>query len=211
MELYLPVKNPINQTNLFGMNPDKYPGQKGHPGLDLECPIGTPIYAPCDGDAFYTYDKLGGDGIWIRTPDNVKPESNIILWHMVPKGNVQYPFKIPTDGTVARIKAGQLLGYSGNSGFPAESTGPHLHLGVMPCDQTGAPLNRDNGFLGCVDPMPLLNKKFAEDINTVSAVVEQSSLIANEIISAPISKQDKFSLLDLLKKVGQALLNWYTK
>src|ERR1700733_4240531 len=142
MELFYPVKDPINQTNLFGANPAEYKplAQAGHPGNDFESVSGTPVYAPCDGDAFYTIDSLGGDGIWIRTPSHAAPQYNIILWHMWPKGDPKYPFAIKTDGSTTKVKAGDLLGYSDNSGFPRESTGPHLHLGVMPCDLTGGAL-----------------------------------------------------------------------
>lgn len=166
LELYYPVKNPINPTNPFGTPSPMYTalGQKGHPGQDYEAPSGTPLYAPCDGDAFYAFDKNGGDGIYIRYPSNTAPIYNIILWHMYPKGNVEFPFKIATDGSITSIKAGQLLGYTDNSGYPTESDGSHLHIGVMPCNQYGQALDPANGYLGCVDPASFWNGLFAEDI-----------------------------------------------
>jgi Peptidase family M23 len=211
LELYYPVKDPINQTNLFGANPAQYAplGQKGHPGNDFESVSGTPLYAPCDGDAFYTTDKYGGDGIWIRTPNNASPQYNVILWHMWPKGSAQYPFQIPTDGSVTPVKAGQLLGYTDNSGAPVESTGPHLHLGVIPCDDTGAALNPNNGFDGCVDPAPFFNGEYAEDIAVKAAVVEKSSQVV-ELIStatdAQIPHQDKLALLTQIETFLRSLI-----
>lgn len=216
--LYYAVK-PLGINQWFGANPVYYAKfldaqgnpQKGHMGIDFFAPHATPLYAPCDGDAFYTFDAHGGDGIYIRYPNNAVPTHDIILWHLCSKDDPQYKPLIKTDGSITSVKAGQLIGYTDNSGAPYESSGDHLHFGLLPTDKTGAPLNPGNGYGGCIDPAPYLNGKFAEDINTVSIAVAESSLIANEIVSAPISQQDKFSLLGLLKKVAQAFLNWYTK
>ena len=186
--LYFPVKYPINLQNLFGANPAEYKplGQAGHPGNDFECPYGTPVYAPCDGAAFYSYDSLGGDGIYIRTPDTQAPTHNIILWHMVPPGDPQYPFQISTKlGTVTDVKAGQLLGYSGNSGFPRESTGPHLHLGVMPINAQETASFPNNGEMGCIDPQPFFNGHYAEDIGKIEAVVTPATSVVQNIAAAP--------------------------
>jgi hypothetical protein len=186
--IYFPVKNPIDQQNLFGANPAEYLplGQKGHPGNDFECPIGTPVYAPCDGEAFYTTDKEGGCGIWIRVPNNESPAFNVILWHMPPKGTAEYPYSIPTDGSITPVKAGQLLGYSGNSGFPLESTGPHLHLGIIPTDgKTAGPMDAANGYDGCVDPQPYFTGHYAQDIPALEAVVASASAVVANIAMTP--------------------------
>jgi murein DD-endopeptidase MepM/ murein hydrolase activator NlpD len=217
--LYFPVKNPINQSNLFGANPQIYKplGQDGHPGNDFEAPSGTPVYAPCDGGAFYTYDSLGGDGLWIRYPNNSNPQFNIILWHMYPKGTkvtlsdgtTDDAFKIPTNGSVTQVKAGQLLGYSDNSGYPKESTGPHLHLGVMPCNSDGSALNPNNGFLGCVDPTPYYIGQYAEDIPLIQQVVQKSSQVVQLVASATdaqVSHQDKLTILQQIEAFIQSLL-----
>jgi murein DD-endopeptidase MepM/ murein hydrolase activator NlpD len=185
--LYFPVKQPIDQQNLFGANPAEYKplGQDGHPGNDFECPVGTPVYAPCDGDAFYTTDKDGGCGLWIRVPNNASPQFNVILWHMPPKGTPEYPYQVATDGSTTPVKAGQLLGYSGNSGYPLESTGPHLHLGVLPCDTTGGALAPNNGFEGCVDPQPYFNGHYAQDIQAIEAVVASATTVVQSIAATP--------------------------
>jgi murein DD-endopeptidase MepM/ murein hydrolase activator NlpD len=203
LELFYPVKDPINQANLFGANPAEYKplGQAGHPGNDFESVSGTPVYAPCDGDAFYTIDSLGGDGIWIRTPSNAAPQYNVILWHMWVKGDPKYPFAIKTDGSTTKVKAGDLLGYSDNSGFPRESTGPHLHMGVMPCDATGAALEPKNGFLGCVDPTSFYNGKFAQDIAIEEQIVQRSAAVVTAISQTPIPAAQKISLLDEIEAV----------
>ncbi len=207
MELFYPVKNPINQTNLFGANPAEYKPlhQIGHPGNDFECPLYTRVYAPCDGDVFYTFDSLGGDGLWIRVPNNGSPAYSIILWHMVPRSDSVHPYSVKTDGSITSVKAGDLLGYSGDSGFPAESTGPHLHLGVMPCDSTGEALYPKNGFLGCIDPQPFFNGKFAEDIvieqKILSVATQAVQIISADTTTAPAVKEGFLQeILDIIKK-----------
>ena len=200
--LYFPVKDPIDQANLFGTVSPMYTalGQKGHPGIDFESASGTPVYAPCDGSAFYVTDKDGGCGLWIRTPNNAAPHCNIILWHMYPKDAPNpdnlpnFPYAIPTDGSLTPVKAGQLLGYSDTSGYPIESTGPHLHIGVMPSDETGEALTPQNGFLGCVDPTPYFNQKYAQDIGTKQKIVDAVATVVQDIpqLKSPLTNKKQF-------------------
>lgn len=216
--LYYPVKDAINQTNLFGANPAEYKplGQAGHPGNDFESVTGTKIYAPCDGMAFYTTDSLGGDGIWIRT--TVAGQNyNIILWHMPVAGTptdpsiasaAQYPFQIPTDHSMVAVKAGQFLGYTDNSGYKKESTGPHLHIGVMPANENWTTMNANNGFLGCVDPQPFFNGIFAEDIPTATAIVEKSASVVSLITvatDAQVSHTEKIAVLQRIEDFIKSL------
>ena len=223
--LFFPVKNPINQSNLFGANPAQYKplGQNGHPGNDFEAPTGTPIYSPCDGNAFYCTDSLGGDGIWIRTTDASGQNYNIILWHMptpadpAPQGVTSakdYPFQIPTDRSIVPVKAGQLLGYSDDSGYhPApqesESTGPHLHLGVMPADKNWIALAPNNGFLGCSDPTPFYTGKFAQDIAIEQQVVEKTAAVVSLVSQATdqqIPHAEKLSILQTIEQFIKSLI-----
>jgi len=221
--LYYPVKQPINPKNLFGANPNEYAplGQKGHPGVDFEAPTGTPIYSPCDGVAFYASDSIGGDGIWIRTTDGTN-NYNVILWHMPtpalnPPAGVtstkNYPFSIPTSNFVTTpVKAGQKLGYTDNSGYHptgvSESTGPHLHLGIMPADETWQPLNKGNGFLGCVDPQPFFNGKFAEDILEAQVIQASSNVVqlVQTATDAQVSHTDKLSVLAAIEQFLKSLI-----
>ncbi|MDE2233417.1 MAG: M23 family metallopeptidase [Patescibacteria group bacterium] len=209
--LYYPVQYPINQNNLFGA-PESYAqatGQKGHPGVDFECPMYTKVLAPCDGDAFSVGpDVDGGCGIYIRVPNNAKPEANVILWHMVPAGNADYPYSIPTGrGMVTPVKAGDFLGYSGDSGYPKESSGPHLHFGYMPSDFTGAAADPNNGYDGCVDPMPFFNGIYAGNIPKLDQAIQASEEVVQAISAAPIAVQQKQTLLSILKVAWQKFLD----
>lgn len=209
LKLFYPVKNPIDQANLFGQTSAFYNalGQKGHPGIDFEAPSGTKVYAPCDGDAFYTTDKDGGCGLWIRVPNNAAPAYNIILWHMYPAGTPGFPYAIPTgQSVVTPVKAGQLLGYSDNSGAPLESTGPHLHFGVMPCDNTSEALDPNNGYNGCVDPTPFFNGFFAEDIPAIEAILTQVVALAATIAQATdVTLEQKITWIQELETAIGAL------
>ncbi|MFZ0685358.1 MAG: M23 family metallopeptidase [Terriglobales bacterium] len=142
-------------------------------------------------------DKDGGDGIYIRVPNNATPAYDIILWHLPPTTDTEH-WVIPNgQGVITPVKAGQLIGYTGNSGYPLESTGPHLHLGVIPCDATGAALDFNNGYDGCVDPMPFFNGQYAADINAtpiteaVAPVVQAVNDIVQETATSPATPSQK--------------------
>lgn len=88
---------------------------KKHGGIDYGTPVGTPLFAVTEGTVESTpYDAPGfGDYVKIRTESG----EELFYGHM--------SRKLLSGGT--RVKAGDLIGYSGNSG---NSTGPHLHFEV---------------------------------------------------------------------------------
>jgi murein DD-endopeptidase MepM/ murein hydrolase activator NlpD len=182
-------------------------GLKGHQGIDFESPSGTKLYAPCDGLAQYVTDEYHGDGLWIY---NTSEGANhiVILYHLYPKENKEFPFQVPTDGTKNLVKAGDFLGYTDNSGAPMESNGPHLHIGVIPCDPDWNRLEPDNGFRGCVSPLPFFNNLYAEDISISTQVVEKATRVVNLVSNADIPHQAK---LDVWEKVAQFLQELLSK
>lgn len=110
-----------------------------HSGMDFAAPTGTPIYAAHDGVIVKTYDngtncygscnstQAVGIGFKIDNQDGTVS----MYMHMSQRENL---------GRGTSVKAGQLLGYVGNTG---SSTGPHLHYG-MSSASTGAVLNPRN-------------------------------------------------------------------
>ncbi len=128
------------KTQGFGENPAMYAplGLKGHNGLDWACQVGTPIYASHEGTVSNQIDSMSGHGVVITTSTH-----KTIFWHLS-------EFKCKNGD---RVKAGDLIGLSGNTGF---STGPHLHYGLKVFDTNGNVLNRDNGYDGSIDPTQYL-------------------------------------------------------
>lgn len=116
----------VKITQFFGntafatANPQVYSG-KGHNGIDLRASIGTAVKASYEG----TVKSVGdtdtrcagvsyGKWVLIEHPNNLAT-----LYAHLSRINVQ---------AGQRINAGELIGYSGNTGY---TTGPHLHFAVF--------------------------------------------------------------------------------
>lgn len=165
-DLYYPVKMfAINQ--LFGASPDYYAKfldpfgnpEKGHNGLDLYATHGQPVYAAHDGQCIWIKDAHGGEGIY-----NYGNGFVTINWHMIGDTDAYFPPPIPFDNAYHQVSAGDLIGYANNTGAPYESSGNHLHLGLAFLDAQKRFTNQDNGYGGCVNPLPYFNGKYAADI-----------------------------------------------
>lgn len=136
-------------TQKFGVNPEYYGkfGLKGHEGLDL---------IPTGSD--WTVYALE-DGVVVRDEDNKRSGSYgvyVTLWHAQSKKATQYcHLELNLVDQGMQVKKGQAIGKMGSTG---NSTGPHLHLNLFNVDDSGVRLNRDNGFLGGIDPEPYLNE-----------------------------------------------------
>ncbi|MCU7557642.1 peptidoglycan DD-metalloendopeptidase family protein [Macrococcus capreoli] len=101
----------------------------GHPGIDLALSEGTPIYSIGNGKVTETIDVFtsGGASPFYMGKDNhitiMSDENNSIYMtyrHLKFNG-----IKVKKGD---KVKAGELIGYSGNTGF---TTGAHLHLEVL--------------------------------------------------------------------------------
>jgi murein DD-endopeptidase MepM/ murein hydrolase activator NlpD len=93
---------------------------KGHNGIDLAAPTGTPIKA-----------ALGGTVIGSGNTDSVRGCYSFGKWVMVKHSNglstmYSHLSQISTYNG-ATVASGDVLGYSGETGY---ATGPHLHFGV---------------------------------------------------------------------------------
>lgn len=114
-----PIKNasahPI--TAAYGIPGDWKAGH--HTGVDIGCPVGTPVYATIGGDVRTSRADWGpAYGTMILINDNVDGSD----W-----GYCHLSKRSVSDGQ--RVKTGQLIGYSGKTG---RVTGPHLHLERRP-------------------------------------------------------------------------------
>lgn len=139
---------PLDQlviTQKFGENPNFYRkyGLKGHNGVDFrtkfsDTPLGRrEIYAVDDGTVTKVVRaKLGGYGTYVQI---LHEDGSMTIY-----GHQYNPHVVVGQ----RVKAGQVIGISDNTG---DSTGPHLHFGYR-----RALPNMDNGYKGYVDPLPYL-------------------------------------------------------
>lgn len=136
-----------NQLSIY-----KQLGMKGHNGIDLVKPRGTPIFAVHDGVVMKVNDKPEDAGIYVRimsSPTILEGREAMVetcYFHLLDVA-VQ-PNQI--------IKAGTLIGHLDNTGY---STGDHLHFGIRPYwkQPNGTWLSyKDNGYFGYIDPYPYL-------------------------------------------------------
>lgn len=97
-------------------------GTGRHQGIDIFAPRGTPVYAIESGVVSKMgWNTYGGNRVWIG-------------------GRFYYAHLdkyAPGLKVGAKVKAGQLIGYVGNTG-DAKNTDPHLHLGYSPDASQGA-------------------------------------------------------------------------
>jgi murein DD-endopeptidase MepM/ murein hydrolase activator NlpD len=114
----IPSRNPLDGASLtsgFGMR--THPvlgGRRGHKGVDLAMPTGTPVYATADG-VISKADWFSSYGLYISIEHG---------------GKIQTRFGHLSRLSVASgqsVKKGDLIGYVGSTG---RSTGPHLHYEV---------------------------------------------------------------------------------
>ncbi len=193
LRLYYQVPNfSINQV--FGANPDYYARfldrfgnpEKGHMGLDLRAPHGTPCHAPCDGMAHFERDAHGGEGVVIRTGrylyKGAPATFNVIHWHLIGDTDPAYPSPIPLDGTSVMVRTGDLIGYTNNTGAPFESSGDHLHVGLVPFDDLGNAIEARNGFNGCIDPTTYYTGTYAQDYNALISKYSALVLILKKMV-----------------------------
>lgn len=119
--------------------------RSSEPGTDFYCPIGTPIYSPADGVVYGSGNSIApATGRWVGIDlDNGMRFRCMHLSRMV---------NLPR-----RVKRGQLIGYSGASGYGKENWendphtgGAHTHVTLWPThasrfgyDRNGKPYTVD--------------------------------------------------------------------
>lgn len=132
-------------TQYFGQKLNDYAqfGMKGHNGIDIAAPKGTPVLAVHDGKVEHFTDN--GYGINARLFFN--EEGN--------QYEVTYGHFWKYEGGPRAVKEGEVIGYVDSTGF---STGHHLHFGIRQYGFMGVE-NYNNGYFGYVDPLPLMKTR----------------------------------------------------
>lgn len=110
MQLIKPFAGSYPITQKYG---EKYTNEAGHNGIDYGLPQGTPVLAAADGE------------VWKDGLDSTGYGNCVILKHDWNAGTVYAHLRNWNVIPGQKVKAGDIIGYSGNSG---NSTGPHLHF-----------------------------------------------------------------------------------
>lgn len=124
VSLEYPISSPFGPRKINGK-------EEHHNGVDFRVPVGTAVYACEDGAAIRCgwqdeSDKTKGFGLRVMQEIEVRENGQDVRYYVF-YGHLSKIVIPETD----RIKKGQLIAYSGNTG---RSTGPHLHLGVRKRD-----------------------------------------------------------------------------
>ena len=121
-------KLPLKKKDIIGLDTNHLCSRKLSHALDFLCRVGTPIFAAQSGKVVWMKDdsKVGGKNkkkYWDLG-------NRIVIKHRFGEYTGYEHFKYK--GTIIKIgqkvKKGQLIGYSGNTGY---SHGPHLHFEVF--------------------------------------------------------------------------------
>lgn len=131
----------------------------GHEGLDIvpKDLTNTDVLSVSDGICIKDFDTPNGVyGIYV------------VIWNVAKREAFFYCHLAQNFVTVGEsVKEGQAIGIMGDTG---NTTGPHLHFGYVQTDSNGIRLNTDNGSLGFLDPLPILQSmdNTSEDQGTIA-------------------------------------------
>lgn len=141
-KLQWPAPPPVVVTQPYGVNPQFYPGQKGHEGIDIRATNGTPIMAGANGTVYRTEDDADsgpyGKHVRIEHPHSDGPFKTVYA-------HLQQI--IVNEGE--DVIAGQTIGAADNTG---NSSGAHLHLTLKKVGDGSDWLQMDD----IVNPTPYL-------------------------------------------------------
>lgn len=138
----------------------------GHAGQDIGCPIGTPVHAIADGTVLWAdwgTNLPGDESDWgyrqrwylYKTFPGICTVIQHDGWKSV------YAHQSSNDAVCAgqQVKAGQLIGYSGNTKAPGVTLGAHLHVEALVDDRYIS----GNGLIyGRTDPTPFYGSTSAQ-------------------------------------------------
>lgn len=147
-----------------------------HNGQDFPAPLGTPIYAVCDGFIVEGRDRapnsVGGFGNWIWQDSQAECGRDFIYGHMA------HADILVKGGD--RVREGQIIARVGNEG---QSTGPHLHFEVWtgPGRLGGSPVDPALWLRGAANPGQTTKPApTPEDKGGVQLVADYTALSIND-------------------------------
>jgi peptidase M23-like protein len=134
------------QTQAFGADPATYAqfGMKGHNGCDSGVAIGTPVRAPEDAIVI-----ISGNNVQDQYTGNPVDGETVVLLGEYEHWLLHNSKRVVSVGQ--EVKQGDIVAYSGNTGF---TTGPHCHWGTRPANP-----DLQNGYRGFVDPVSVIKEK----------------------------------------------------
>lgn len=164
MKLFYPVDMSIGITQHFGDNPQNYPQRQGHPGIDFGTPVGSPLFAVCDGKVTIAQYMENGYG---REISFTGYGYQFIYGHCL---------EILT-GVGREVKRGEVIGYSGgalNDPQRGMSSGPHLHFEMRDLSKP-----QSLPLIGAVDPLPYLggSLEIGEDMPDVAVDSQYTDML----------------------------------
>lgn len=186
----VPEMYPITQR--FADNATIYNYGTGHGAIDYGVPLNTPVVAPEDGviiHADWAYNLPGGPNDWVARDYQIKPAAGdthtgggIMVGIRNSAGSRWWLCHLNrTDLNAGQsVRKGQIIGYSGTTG---SSTGPHLHVSLIP-----AGANWSNGYFGAIDPAPYIKARYAP----ITATAWQGSPTTGK--GATTTKKDWFDM-----------------
>ena len=168
--LPVPTSTPITQAY----------GHNGHPGIDYGAQLGTAVTSIKAGVVSILGNEPNGYGNWVE----VKHEDGTATRY----GHLK-SIKV-TRGQ--KVKAGEVLGYSGSTG---KSTGPHLHFEVL---VNGKKVDPTPYVSGAASPPPLPPQSGSVSSNTSrSGAVNHKNFIAADLYGgSSLSSSDLQTILN---------------
>lgn len=179
-----PVHGQAAWGDSFGASRPDAPGGWHH-GDDIFAPLGTPLLAVAHGTVFSVgWERLGGWRLWLRDD-----EGNLFYY-----AHLSAYTPLAVDGAI--VKAGDVLGFVGNSG-DAEGGAYHLHFEIHPVGFLG------RGYAGAVDPTTYL-RSWPHVLNVRFRRAAGSTLQAGAILlqGTDISSADGLDPGSLSRVVG---------